>query len=187
MKMEQEHTERTASSTIDASTTTTAACLAEPQWWQYLAELVVILVAWLIVGSVASLLVAFAFSGQLFTLAYLLNPEASVGGWLTAFLNYFFDQRLVWVVVSLVDGTTEPAIGAHFGNNIGFFLRVNPAGSIATTPALFSVSQYDATFLALAMFVIVSLFLAISYGVFKQEAPTHSEATDESVSKSVER
>jgi hypothetical protein len=33
------------------------------------------------------------------------------------------------LIVSLIDGTTELAIGAHFANNIAYFLVFNWSGS----------------------------------------------------------
>ena len=104
-----------------------------------------------------------------FTIPHLLNPEASAGGWLTILLTYFLGTGLVWAVVSLVDGTTELAIGAHFANNIGGILLFNTAGSAITTPALFTVSEYHATYGALSMLVVVPVFLVISYEVFKTD------------------
>jgi uncharacterized protein len=106
-------------------------------------------------------------SAVLFTLPHLGNPEAQSGGWLQVFLGYFATGGLLWVVVSLMEGTTELAIGAHFANNISFFLLVNAAGSAATTPALFSISEYHATFYALSVLVVIPVFLAIAYEVFK--------------------
>ncbi|NJL20585.1 MAG: CPBP family intramembrane metalloprotease, partial [Leptolyngbyaceae cyanobacterium SM1_3_5] len=58
-------------------------------------------------------------SAVIFTLPHLLNPEAIAGGWLTILSNYFLVPGLLWTVVSLIDGTTELAIGVHFANNIG--------------------------------------------------------------------
>lgn len=109
----------------------------------------------------------------IFALAHLLNPEASAGGWLTVFFNYFLVPGLVWTVVSLIDGTTELAIGVHFANNIGGILVVNIAGSVVTTPAMFTISEYHATYGALSVLVAIPVFLAIAYGVFKREAPNH--------------
>ena len=108
-------------------------------------------------------------SAVLFTLPHLLNPEASAGGWLTVFFGYFVGTGLVWVVVSLVDGTTELAIGAHFANNIGGILVINVAGGAVTTPALFTVSEYHATLSAISVLVIIPVFLAIAYKVFKRD------------------
>ncbi|GAB4382405.1 MAG: type II CAAX endopeptidase family protein [Elainellaceae cyanobacterium] len=108
----------------------------------------------------------------IFALAHLLNPEASAGGWLTVFFNYFLGTGLVWTMVSLIDGTTELAIGAHFANNIGGVLLFNVAGSAVNAPALFTISKFHATYAALSMLVVVSVFLAIAYGVFKRKPPT---------------
>lgn len=112
-------------------------------------------------------------SAVVFTLPHLLNPEAQAGGWLTVFFGYFLAPGLVWTVVSLIDGTTELAIGVHFANNIGGILVVNVTGSVVTTPALFTISEYHATYAALSVLVAIPVFLAIAYGVFKREAPTH--------------
>ncbi|MBH8552598.1 CPBP family intramembrane metalloprotease [Nostocaceae cyanobacterium CENA357] len=105
----------------------------------------------------------------IFTLPHLLNPEVSAGGWLTVFSNYFFVPGLVWTVVSLIDGTTELAIGVHFANNIGGVLLFNITGSALPSPALFTISEYHATYGALAVLVAVPVFLAIAYKVFKRD------------------
>jgi uncharacterized protein len=105
----------------------------------------------------------------IFTLPHLGNPEASAGGWLTIFLFYFLVSGLLLTVVSLIDGTTELAIGAHFANNIFAFLLVNATGTVVNSPALFTVSEYHATYNALSVLVAVPIFLAIAYKVFKQD------------------
>ncbi len=105
----------------------------------------------------------------IFTLPHLLNPEVSAGGWLTVFSNYFFVPGLVWTVVSLIDGTTELAIGVHFANNIGGALLFNITGSALPSPALFTISEYHATYGALTVLVAVPVFLAIAYKVFKRD------------------
>jgi len=111
-------------------------------------------------------------SAVVFTLPHLLNPEAIAGGWLTVFFTYFLVPGLVWTVVSLIDGTTELAIGVHFANNIGSILLINITGSALTTPALFTISEYHATYGALSVLVAIPVFLAIAYGVFKRKTPT---------------
>ncbi|WP_404788354.1 lysostaphin resistance A-like protein [Altericista sp. CCNU0014] len=105
----------------------------------------------------------------IFALAHLLNPEASAGGWLTVFFNYFLVPGLLWTAVSLIDGTTELAIGAHFANNIGGVLLFNVVGSAVNAPALFTISKFHATYAALSMLVAVPVFLAIAYKVFKRD------------------
>ncbi|MBE9035566.1 CPBP family intramembrane glutamic endopeptidase [aff. Roholtiella sp. LEGE 12411] len=110
-------------------------------------------------------------SAVIFTLPHLLNPEAIAGGWITVFFSYFLVPGLVWTVVSLIDGTTELAIGVHFANNIGGVLLFNITGSALPSPALFTISEYHATYGALSVLVAIPVFLAIAYGVFKQESP----------------
>lgn len=85
------------------------------------------------------------------------------------FCVYFLGTGLVWGVVSLIDGTTELAIGAHFANNIGGILLVNVAGSVVTTPALFTISEYHATYGALSILVAIPVFWAIAYKMFKRD------------------
>jgi hypothetical protein len=67
---------------------------------------------------------------------------------------------------------TELAIGAHFANNIGGVLLFNITGTALPSPALFTISEYHATYGALAVLVAVPVFLAIAYGVFKRKTPT---------------
>lgn len=121
-------------------------------------------------------------SAVIFTLPHLLNPEVSVGGWLTVFVTYFLVPGLLWTVVSLIDGTTELTIGAHFANNIGSILLINITGSALTTPALFTISEYHATYGALSVLVTIPVFLAIAYKVFKRDEA--SEPVSQSQRKS---
>ncbi|MBD2000285.1 CPBP family intramembrane metalloprotease [Leptolyngbya sp. FACHB-541] len=108
-------------------------------------------------------------SAVVFTLPHLLNPEAQAGGWLTVFSNYFLVPGLLWTVVSLIDGTTELAIGVHFANNIIGFLAIDAPGTAVTVPALFTLSEFHATYVALSALVIIPIFLAIAYKVFKRD------------------
>ncbi|MBD2198076.1 MULTISPECIES: CPBP family intramembrane glutamic endopeptidase [Calothrix] len=105
----------------------------------------------------------------IFTLPHLGNPEAIAGGWLTVFFSYFLVPGLLWTIISLIDGTTELAIGVHFANNIGGILVINAAGTVVTTPALFTFSEYHATYGALSVLVAIPVFLAIAYKVFKHD------------------
>lgn len=122
-----------------------------------------------------------------FTVPHLLNPEVSAGGWLTVFINYFLVPGLIWTVVSLIDGTTELAIGAHFANNIVGFLALDAPGTAVSTPALFTLSAFHPTFVAFASLVVVPVFLAIVYGVFKRKAQARSKADGGVLGRPVER
>ncbi|MBD1865735.1 CPBP family intramembrane metalloprotease [Cyanobacteria bacterium FACHB-471] len=118
-----------------------------------------------------------------FTLPHLANPEAISGGWLTVFFNYFLVPGLLWTVVSLIDGTTELAIGVHFANNIGGILLINAPGTAVTTPALFTVSEFRATYAALSTLVIIPIFLAIAYKVFKRDEPSEPVSQNDRIGR----
>jgi hypothetical protein len=168
--------------------------------WRYVLGLVIILFAWLVVGTGASVLVAIIGQPDYFVLDYLVlgpfgkflfvmagfpfflagvliavtlihrrHPLTSTGSWLTVSSNYFLVPGLLWTVVSLIDGTTELAIGAHFANNIIGILLFNITGSAVTTSALFTISEYHATYVALSVLVAIPIFLAIAYKVFKRD------------------
>ncbi len=92
-----------------------------------------------------------------------------MGGWITIFVTYFLVPGLLWTVISLIDGTTKLAIGVHFANNISGILLVNATGSVVTPPALFTVSEYHATYGVLSILVAILVFLAIAYKVFKRD------------------
>jgi uncharacterized protein len=108
-------------------------------------------------------------SAVIFTLPHATNPESQEGGWIGMFLGYFVGTGLLYAIVSLIDGTTELAIGAHFANNLAYFLLFNWSGSFFTTPALFSISEYHARFYDITSLVLIPVFLAIVFRVFKRD------------------
>jgi uncharacterized protein len=108
-------------------------------------------------------------SAVIFTLPHATNPESEEGGWIGMFVGLFVGTGLLFAIVSLIDGTTELAIGAHFANNIAYFLLFNWSGSFFTTPALFSVSEYHARFYDITSLVLIPVFLVIVFRVFKRD------------------
>jgi uncharacterized protein len=107
-------------------------------------------------------------SAAIFTMPHATNPESQEGGWIGMFLGLFVGTGLLYAIVSLIDGTTELAIGAHFANNLAYFLLFNWSGSFFTTPALFSISEYHARFYDITSLVLIPVFLAIVFRVFKR-------------------
>ncbi|MEA5574381.1 type II CAAX endopeptidase family protein [Calothrix sp. UHCC 0171] len=107
-------------------------------------------------------------SAVIFTLPHATNPESQEGGWIGMFLGLFVGTGLLYAIVSLIDGTTELAIGAHFANNLAYFLLFNWSGSFFTTPALFSISEYHARFYDITSLVLIPVFLVIVFRVFKR-------------------
>jgi hypothetical protein len=108
-------------------------------------------------------------SAVIFTLPHATNPESQESGWIGMFLGYFVGMGLLYAIVSLIDGTTELAIGAHFANNIAYFLLFNWSGSFFTTPALFRISEYHARFYDITSLVLIPVFLVIVFRVFKRD------------------
>jgi len=108
-------------------------------------------------------------SAAIFTLPHTTNPESQEGGWIGMFLGLFVGTGLLYAIVSLIDGTTELAIGAHFANNIAYFLLFNWSGSFFATPALFSISEYHARFYDITSLVLIPVFLVIVFRVFKHD------------------
>lgn len=125
-------------------------------------------------------------SAVAFTSVHLGNPEAGAGGWLTVFFGYFLGTGLIWVVASLIDGTTELAIGAHFANNIAGFLLLGTAGTVVSTPALFTVAEFDPILSALSSLIIATLFLVIVLRFLKRDhtptPPSPGQPADTSTS-----
>jgi uncharacterized protein len=108
-------------------------------------------------------------SATVFTLPHILNPEAQAGGWAGMFIGLFVGTGLLFVIVSLIDGTTELAIGAHFANNIAYFLLFNWTGSFFAAPALFSISEYHARFYDLTSLALIPIFVVIVFWLFKRD------------------
>ncbi|GAQ00051.1 CPBP family intramembrane glutamic endopeptidase [Leptolyngbya sp. NIES-2104] len=108
-------------------------------------------------------------SAVIFTLPHATNPESQEGGWIGMFVGYFVGTGLLYAIVSLIDGTTELAIGAHFANNIAYFLLFNWSGSFFAAPALFSISEYHARFYDIISLVLNPIFLVIVFWVFKRD------------------
>ena len=102
-----ENTERTEGIRTEAKEATyvEAARRGRHRWWHYLLGLVVILFSWLVVGSAASLLVAFALGGQE-GIAAFGQADSSVLGPLGHFLgimaSFLFFLAGVLVAVTLV-------------------------------------------------------------------------------------
>lgn len=108
-------------------------------------------------------------SAVIFTLPHATNPESHEGGWIGMFVGLFLGTGLLFAIISLIDGTTELAIGAHFANNIAYFLLFNWSGSFFAAPALFRISEYHARFYDITSLVLIPVFLVIVFRVFKRD------------------
>lgn len=103
-------------------------------------------------------------SGVLFTLPHLVNPEVSAGIVL-AVLQYL-TFGLFWAWISLKDGTTELAIGAHAANNLFLVLVLNYAGgALGDTPAIFHTNRLDPLVDLIAVLAVCAFFYLLVFVV----------------------
>jgi membrane protease YdiL (CAAX protease family) len=105
-------------------------------------------------------------SAVLFGLLHLLNPEVDAGFVPMALYYLAFGVFLAWI--SLKDGTTELAIGAHTANNLVAAIVLSFPGSTFKTPSIFYIDWF-APWLDLVGFLTMSaLFYLLVFVVLKQ-------------------
>ena len=95
-------------------------------------------------------------SGLLFMLPHIFNPEMAVNFTIMAFSYFLFGAFLAWI--SLKDGTTELAIGAHITNNLFAALVVTFAESAIPSPAIFFTTHFDPLFSLIAQIILFGVF-----------------------------
>jgi membrane protease YdiL (CAAX protease family) len=100
------------------------------------------------------------FSGLIFTLPHLLNPETEANIALAA-LN-FFTVGFILAYAALQDGRLELAIGAHFANNVYATTVVTFEDSSLETPALFFTTQWDPLLSLIQVLAAGVLFVVIA-------------------------
>jgi membrane protease YdiL (CAAX protease family) len=100
------------------------------------------------------------FSGLIFTLPHLLNPETEANIVLAA-LN-FFTVGFILAYAALQDGRLELAIGAHFANNVYATTVVTFEDSSLETPALFFTTQWDPLLSLIQVLAAGVLFVVIA-------------------------
>ncbi|HEX6387450.1 MAG TPA: type II CAAX endopeptidase family protein [Anaerolineae bacterium] len=106
-------------------------------------------------------------SGFLFMLPHLANPEVSAGPVLLALFYFSFGAFLA--LLTLKDNGLELALGAHAGNNLFTGILVNYEGSALPTPAIFTVSELDATFNLVASLVAMAVFYWLVFVVQRRK------------------
>lgn len=112
--------------------------------------------------------VAAILNGVLFMIPHLANPEVSAGPVLL--ILYYFGMGAFFSWITLRDGTSELALGAHAANNLFVALLINFEGSALQTPSLVMSDRLDPLF-NLVSFVVMAL---VFYGLFFVFAPQRS-------------
>jgi hypothetical protein len=144
------------------------------RWWQYLLGLVVILVSWLVVGSVASAIVAFVLDGQEGFAAFRRADFfgfGSVGSFLVIMMGFPFFLGGILIAVSLIHrrhprtlATAQEKISWHrVGQGfVAWFVPwclIGGLGQYLLYPDTFS---FNSDLAAIALFVPIALvFTAI--------------------------
>jgi membrane protease YdiL (CAAX protease family) len=101
------------------------------------------------------------FSGIIFTVPHLWNPEVAVDAVLVPL--FYFSFGFFAALISLKDGGLELALGMHASNNL-FTLLVNYANSALPNPSVFSVNVLDPVYGLIAPILAMMVF----YAVFRQ-------------------
>ena len=105
--------------------------------------------------------IAILFPSLLFMLLHLSNPEVTTqDSWdaVASLVIYYFmiGAFLAWLTIK--DKGLELALGVHAANNIATFLLVTSPNSVIPSPAIFSISEFEASF-GIVLFTAVSLWL----------------------------
>jgi hypothetical protein len=117
------------------------------------------------------------FSGVIFMLPHLLNPEAE-GDLVLGALNYFTFGFII-AYAALQDGGLELAIGAHIANNVYASTIVTFEESSLHTPALFFAANWD-PLLSLAQVLLAGvLFVVIEARWRRPESEPAASAQEE--------
>lgn len=101
------------------------------------------------------------WSGVLFTLVHLANPELGTNFMLLLLTYFVLGAFLAWI--SLKDGTIELAIGIHAANNIAAGLIVTFPESVLPSPAILTTTAFDPLFSLVAQIVLCTLFYLLVF------------------------
>jgi membrane protease YdiL (CAAX protease family) len=112
-------------------------------------------------GSLISRRVLFPslWSGVLFTLPHLANPEVAANLVLVMLTYFVLGFFLAWI--SIKEGTTELALGIHAGNNLFAALIVTFPDSALPTPAIFYTTHFDPLYSLITQIAACLLFYLI--------------------------
>lgn len=107
------------------------------------------------------------FSGFLFMLPHLANPEVQVNPILVLLAYFGLGVFLAWI--SVKDGTIELALGIHAANNLFAGLFVTFPDSVLSTPAIFYTTHFDPLFGLIGQIVVCLVFYLVIFKVLRRE------------------
>ena len=116
-----------------------------------------------------NILVLSCFSGLIFGLPHLLNPEATVNYPLLGFYYFAFGFSLAFI--TLREGRLELALGAHAANNLFSVIVANYTVTVLPSPSLFTIKVLDAVFSVPAAVLGMVIFLFLFVGPWRRKEP----------------
>jgi membrane protease YdiL (CAAX protease family) len=111
------------------------------------------------------------WSGVLFALPHILNPEVSANFAVVMLTFFVLGAFLTWI--SLKDGSIELAIGVHAAQNLAALLLVTFPDSALPSPAIFTTPDFNPVSSLIAVIITCVLFYLIFFfrrGRTKHEA-----------------
>ena len=108
------------------------------------------------------------FSGLLFMLPHMANPEVRVNPILVLLSYFVLGVFLTWI--SVKDGTIELALGIHAANNLFAGLFVTFPDSVLSTPAIFYTTHFDPFSGLISQLVVCIAFYLVIFKVFRRQA-----------------
>lgn len=106
------------------------------------------------------------FSGLIFMLPHLLNPEAKLNYFLMG-ISYFIIGAIL-AYITLIDGRLELALGLHAANNLYTALFANATITVMPTPSLFTVMELDTVYSTIATIISCFLFILLFFGPLRR-------------------
>ncbi len=103
--------------------------------------------------------IAILFTSLFFASLHMANPEIGKYGYILV-INYI-GVGILTGIITLMDERIELALGMHAANNVYGATIVTFSGSVIQTPALFTISEINVSFMVLGWFIPAGIFLAI--------------------------
>lgn len=95
-----------------------------------------------------------------FGLLHGANPEVGAYGMLLT-MPLYIGMGLLFGWITLRSESLELALGAHLANNLYASLLVTFPSSALTTPALFTIQEYNPVLTMVAFFIVVPIYLGV--------------------------
>lgn len=103
--------------------------------------------------------ISILFTSIMFGLLHIANPEISAFG--SVILLYYIGFGVVMALITVMDESSELALGVHFANNFFGAMLVTFPSSALQTPALFTLHEYPVSLMTALWALASTLFIVI--------------------------